>query len=209
MIDGDTTGPACAEASTMYSAFVNAQPGNLKRITFRQEGLPSETLWAEKNGENTYLLKNAPMFLEDVGYGDIVTVKVDEFNSNILLFDEVIESADHVAIVAIGPFHLPEMQKGLKAFEAMGCVVEQWQGFLAVISSPKDADYPDVVSAFGTEKPPLIFVAPPGPWLVDVVVKMATGDKDGAFEIIEEVRDEFFELFDDEQCHEPEAVAVA
>jgi hypothetical protein len=136
MINGDTTAPALAKYSRAFSAKVNSESGDWKRITFKRPNQHSETLWATKVGENRYRLANAPIFYDDAFLDDIVSAKPDEANSDILIFDEVVEEGDNLAMVMFGPFHLPEMQNGLKTLSARGIGVEQWGGLMLASCSP-------------------------------------------------------------------------
>src|SRR4051812_22919945 len=192
MIIGDTTAPALAKYSRAFSAKVNSESDYWKRITFKRPDQHSETLWATKVGENRYQLANAPIFYDDAFLGDIVAAKPDETNPDILLFEEVVEEGDNLAMVMFGPFHLPEMQRGLKTLSAFGIGVEQWGGFLAVLSMPPTVALPDSKTVFGMKQPPIILTAPPGPWVQEVVGKMMTGDKEAATELIYAKSQEFY-----------------
>lgn len=136
-------------------------------------------------------MDNAPLFVDEVYFGDIVTARPDEANANVLLLDEVVESADYGAIVSIGNFHLPVMQKGLKKLANNGIVVEQWDGYLAVLSVPGNFTIPDLKKIFGMKEPPIALIAPPGPWLVDVVASFAKGDQVKGSLLLERKRQEF------------------
>jgi hypothetical protein len=115
------------------------------KIRFPLDGHPSgyggESLWADKISENTYQLKNIPIFAYGVNFDDVVLVKEDE--DGVLQVIEKVESSNHHTIRV---FFVDE-QSGdsnfsrLKQFKGEGIGSEKWNDDLYALNVTPTRDY--------------------------------------------------------------------
>jgi hypothetical protein len=99
-----------------------------------------ESLWAEKSGDG-YKILNAPFFVKNVSYGDVVSVELDDGE---LYFDSLLEESGHSTVQLIF-FNKENIKDITDTLVRMGC---DWEGShikeLISVDVPKEVIYSSV-----------------------------------------------------------------
>jgi hypothetical protein len=101
-----------------------------------EENIQTESVWAEKVGDN-YKVLNIPFFAPNLAYGDIIKVEDDD---GILYFDELVEESGHSTIQMI-IFDNENQRKVEEDLIKLGC---DWEG--SHLENYISIDVPDTVS---------------------------------------------------------------
>jgi hypothetical protein len=86
-------------------------------------GGDAEWLWAEPEGNNTYVLKNVPTFVKGLSYGDVVKTRIED---GVPVFDDVVRRGGHSTyrIYANSDRRSPEVMKVIQTLEKMHSEME-------------------------------------------------------------------------------------
>lgn len=102
--------------------------GNLVKIKISlppndPSGGDAEWLWAEPEGNNTYVLKNVPTFVKGLSYGDVVKTRIED---GVPVFDDVVRRGGHSTyrIYANSDRRSPEVMKVIQTLEKMHSEME-------------------------------------------------------------------------------------
>lgn len=86
-------------------------------------GGDAEWLWAEPEGNNTYVLKNVPTFVKGLSYGDVVKARIED---DVPVFEDVVRRGGHSTyrIYANSDRRNPEVMKVIQTLEKMHSEME-------------------------------------------------------------------------------------
>src|SRR5579871_1210094 len=86
-------------------------------------GGEAEWVWAEPEGNNTYVLKNVPTFVKGLSYGDVVKTRIED---DVPVFEDVVQRGGQSTyrIYANSDRRSPEVMKAIQTLEKMHCEME-------------------------------------------------------------------------------------
>jgi hypothetical protein len=86
-------------------------------------GGEAEWLWAERAGEDTFVVRNVPTFVYGLSYGDTVRAKPED---GVFVFDRVVQRGGHSTYRAYAKSdrRSPEMVAVLQTLEKVHCDIE-------------------------------------------------------------------------------------
>jgi hypothetical protein len=126
---------------------MKTQPPHLSKILVRLpagswHGFETETIWAEKVGEDQYRLRNVPFFAKGFAVGDVVATTVD--HDGVRVVDRVTIQGGHSTYrmfltngTTMGSMRFKEAWDRLAA---LGCTYERATGHLVAVDVPPHAD---------------------------------------------------------------------
>jgi hypothetical protein len=121
----------------------------LGRVIFSLErgaghGYATETLWAERIGEDRFRLRNVPFFAVGVSAEDVVVARK---KAGYFVFDRVSIRGGHLTyrITCSETASRDAIGRAWEPLEALGCTYEQGQGRLRAIDVPSYADIEKVL----------------------------------------------------------------
>jgi hypothetical protein len=86
-------------------------------------GGEAEWVWADAAGNNTFVLRNVPIFAKGLSYGDTVSTRME---GDVPVLDDVVQRGGHSTyrIYAKSDRKSPDVMNVLKALERMHCDME-------------------------------------------------------------------------------------
>lgn len=133
-----------------YLSKLNVTKEHLVKIFFDLEsawhGHATESLWAEKVGNNRYRLKNSPFYAQDVSFEDIVVAEPNRDGQ--LVFRDISIRGGHSTyrIMLQVSIKDPMFQARWLPLEKLGCSFEGVEGKLLAIDVPATAEIQEVYS---------------------------------------------------------------
>ena len=106
-------------------------------------GGEAEWVWADPEGNNTFVLRNVPTFAKGLSYGDAVKARIED---DIPVFDDVVRRGGHSTyrIYAKSDRKSPEVMNVLQTLERMHCDMESATDKIVNVDVLPEADIYDV-----------------------------------------------------------------
>jgi hypothetical protein len=102
-------------------------------------GGDSESVWADPGQNETFVLKNIPIFAKGLSYGDTVRARTRD---GILVFEEVVRRGGHSTyrVYAKSDRKSPAVLDVLRSLEKMHCDIEPATDKIVGVDVPPEAD---------------------------------------------------------------------
>lgn len=117
---------------------------NLAKVTFELEASDwhdhaTETMWAARLADNVYSLRNVPLYISGVSYGDAVVTQRKRGEN---LFRRVYERGGHSTyrIFLVGEHSAEQFEQAWEPLQKMGCSYERATDYLVAVDVPPATD---------------------------------------------------------------------